>query len=99
MQLQPVFNRVLIQIKKQPDALVLLPEGSAAPLQTYRVLAIGPDVKCCSVGDDVMLVPGANVLGVTPSTDPEPIGLTHDSSIIAVAGRGIEIHETGGSRN
>lgn len=77
----PCFNRVLVQhIERESDSSIVLPDNVPSPLPWARVLAIGFDVKNFTVGDEVLLIPNCNILGID---DQRKIGIIHDSSIIA----------------
>lgn len=80
----PAFNRVLIKAVEPEGSLLVMPEGEVKPDADFVVVAIGPDVKCCQVGDSIILIPGANVLPLKNEVTDEMIALIHDTSIIAI---------------
>jgi hypothetical protein len=59
----PCGNRVLIKFVPKADSAIFLPDGKTAG-QRIMVEAIGPDVKCCVVGDEIVSSVGPEMVGV-----------------------------------
>lgn len=57
MKIQPTFKHILIKlVNEHVDSGLVLPEGTR--LNPYgEVLAIGPDVTTCTVGDKLLFMP------------------------------------------
>lgn len=86
----PTHSRVLLQENAPPEtSLVIVPDTVINPLNTWLVLAIGADVKCCALGDNVLILPNAHVLGIDRE---KRIGLIQADAIIAVVRNEPEVH-------
>lgn len=79
----PAFNRVLLTLIAPEDKIITLTEDEIHPDAQIVIVSVGPDVKSFVPGDKVMLVPGANILGLKSDIPGERLALIHDSSIVA----------------
>jgi len=79
--IRPCYNKVLIELVKPTDSLVVLPENVAGEAAYVIVRAIGPDVKSVKPGERVILHPNPNVMGLKGQ---EHLALIDASIIMAV---------------
>lgn len=81
MKLKPVANRILIKLNPADSkSRIHIPDNIAyeSGLRTWNVLDVGPDVKTCQPGDNVLVLPSANLLGI----DPEEETAIADASVV-----------------
>lgn len=79
--IQPVDNRILIQLIIPEGSQIVIPEKVDAPFVHARILAVGSKVTNCKVGDKVMLM---SEITIHPCSNKEKIGITTDSVVLAV---------------
>lgn len=78
----PCHNRVLIRFVAPSGSNIILPDGKNIGNRTM-VEAIGPDVKCCKAGDQVMLSIQPNMVGID---EAEKLVVVLDTDIVAIVG-------------
>ncbi len=78
---EPCFNRVLIKFIPKEGSNIILPDGKESIGGTMIVKAIGPDVKCCQIGDAIVLDPQAKMVGVS---EEEKLAIIADNAIVAI---------------
>lgn len=82
--IQPVNQRVLIQLIEPADSVLELPEDSINPEGYVVVVAVAADCKTgVASGDNIIFLPGANVLGLKHD-GLEKFAMIHESSIVAI---------------
>lgn len=77
---KPVANRVLIKFVPKAESKILLPDGKNVGSRII-VQAVGPDVKCCAEGDEVVVTLGSEMIGVE---EAEKLAIVPDSYIAAI---------------
>lgn len=76
---KPCANRVLIKFVPKAGSTIVLPDGKNAGSRII-VQAVGPDVKCCAEGDEVVVTLGPEMIGVE---EAEKLAIVPDSYIAA----------------
>jgi len=83
MHIQPTHNKVLIEHVQETRHVLL--DADKDPDAKMIVVAIGPDVKCCKVGDQILPRPNANICTLSKElTGDRTLGLIDDSAIYAL---------------
>lgn len=82
----PCHNKVILRLVKADDQLIHIPDSIKQVGNKFIVEAKGPAVTCCKQGDEIILHPAANVLGLD---EVQGFVLVDDSSILAVVIYGI----------
>lgn len=88
MNLKPAFNYLHLRIHVEVKSSIVLPEQSGSLTETddkvsTEVIGLGPDVKCCAIGDTILT--RADSMRNFIKTNDDPIeGLIHDSAVLAV---------------
>ena len=77
---KPCHNRVLVRFVKKAGSDIILPDGKTIGDRTI-VENIGPDVKCCQTGDEVVISSKADLIGVDES---EKLVVVLDTDIVAL---------------
>jgi len=85
MQLQPSKTHILARFHNPAKPTIELVGKTYTGGDQYRtrveVLAVGPKVESCKVGDFILLIPKPVVLGVG---DDETLGLIDEASVLGV---------------